>query len=56
MTLLGGYTRQRTDVDGGTANNSNFASDITGYYNIGAGTQAGGPTVSSRRTTQTLES
>ncbi len=56
LTVLGGFSRQRTDVDGSTANNSNFVSDITGYYDIGAGTQAGGPTISSRRTTQTLES
>jgi TonB-linked SusC/RagA family outer membrane protein len=56
LNVLGGFSRQRTDVDGSTANNSNFVSDITGYYDIGAGTQEGGPTVSSRRTTQTLES
>ena len=54
--VLAGYTRQRTDVDGGTATNTQFVSDITGYFDIGAGTQEGGPTVSSRRSTQTLES
>ena len=56
LTLLGGYTRQRTDADGNSIANSNFVSDITGYNNIGAGTQAGGANVSSRRSTQTLES
>lgn len=56
VTVLGGYTRQHTDVDGETMSNTNFVSDITGYYDIGAGTQEGGPNVSSRRTTQTLES
>jgi TonB-linked SusC/RagA family outer membrane protein len=56
LSLLGGYTRQRTDADGNSIANSNFVSDITGYNNIGAGTQAGGANVSSRRSTQTLES
>src|SRR5205823_7762852 len=56
ITLLGGYSRQRSDVDGENMSNSNFVSDITGYFDIGAGTQTGGPTISSRRTTQTLES
>jgi TonB-linked SusC/RagA family outer membrane protein len=56
VTLLGGYSRQRTDLDGENMSNTNFVSDITGYFDIGAGTQTGGPTISSRRTTQTLES
>jgi len=56
MTLLGGYTRQSTTVDGSSMSNSNFVSDITGYFDIGAGTQEGGPTVSSTSRTQTLES
>jgi TonB-dependent starch-binding outer membrane protein SusC len=56
INLLAGYTRQRTDVDGSSMNNTNFVSDITGYFDIGAGTQEGGPSISSRRTTQTLES
>ena len=38
------------------ARNSNFVSDITGFENIGAGSQAGGPTVSSGRTKWTLAS
>jgi TonB-linked SusC/RagA family outer membrane protein len=37
-------------------NNSNFVSDITGYFDIRSGTQIGGPTIGSRRSTQTLES
>ena len=56
LTLLGGYTRQATSVDGESLSNSNFVSDITGYFDIGSGAQAGGPTVSSRRANQTLES
>jgi len=56
INVLGGYSRQRTDLDGENMNNTNFVSDITGYYDIGAGTQEGGPGISSRRTTQTLES
>ena len=56
VDLLGGYSRQHTDVDGENMNNTNFVSDITGYYDIGAGTQQGGPGVSSRRTAQALES
>ena len=51
--VLGGYTRQRTDVAGENMTNSNFVSDITGYNDIGSGTQ---PDNSSRRSTQTLES
>lgn len=56
LNLLGGYSRQRTDVDRESMSNSQFVSDITGYFDIGAGTQQGGPSVSSGRTTQTLES
>ncbi len=56
LTVLGGYTRQRTDVDRTSISNTNFANDITGYYDIGAGTREGGPGVTSGRTTQTLES
>jgi TonB-linked SusC/RagA family outer membrane protein len=56
MTLLGGWTRQRTDLAGENMSNSNFVSDITGYNDIGSGTQEGGPSISSRRTVQTLES
>ena len=43
-------------MNGDNASNSNFVSDITTYFDIGAGTQEGGPSVSSRRSTQTLES
>jgi TonB-linked SusC/RagA family outer membrane protein len=56
VTLLGGYSRQLTNVDGQSMSNTNFVSDITGYFDIGSGTQIGGPSVSSRRTSQTLES
>ncbi|MDQ3309119.1 MAG: SusC/RagA family TonB-linked outer membrane protein, partial [Gemmatimonadota bacterium] len=56
LDLLGGYSRQRTDLDGYNLANTNFVSDITGYFDIGAGTQEGGPGIGSRRTSQTLES
>jgi len=54
--LLGGYSWQRTDADGSSMTNSNFVNDVTGYFDIGAGTQTGGPTVSSRHSAQTLAS
>jgi TonB-linked SusC/RagA family outer membrane protein len=56
INLLGGFSRQRTDVNGDNSRNANFVSDITSFFDIGAGTQEGGPTVGSRRTAQTLES
>jgi TonB-linked SusC/RagA family outer membrane protein len=56
VSLLAGYTQQRTTSDRNSASNSNFVSDITGYFDIGAGSQAGGPSISSSRTSQTLES
>lgn len=56
INLLGGYTQQRTTFDGASMSNSNFVSDITGYYDIGAGTQTGGPTIGSSYSTQTLQS
>jgi TonB-dependent starch-binding outer membrane protein SusC len=54
LTVLGGYSQQHQDVDGETMNNTNFVNDITGYFDIGAGTQEGGPQISSRRSAQTL--
>jgi TonB-dependent starch-binding outer membrane protein SusC len=56
LTVLGGYTQQQQDVDGENMSNTNFVSDITGYFDIGAGTQEGGPSVSSRRSRWTLAS
>lgn len=56
LNLLVGYTRQSQDVDGSRITNTNFVSDITGYYDIGAGTQEGGPGVSSRHTRWTMAS
>jgi TonB-linked SusC/RagA family outer membrane protein len=56
ITLLGGYTQQYQDVDGENMSNTNFVNDITGYFDIGAGTQEGGPTISSRRSSQGLQS
>jgi TonB-linked SusC/RagA family outer membrane protein len=54
LTILGGYSQQFQDVDGENMTNTNFVSDITGYFDIGAGTQEGGPEISSRRSSQTL--
>ena len=56
LNRLGGFSRQRTDVNGDNARNTNFVNDITTYFDIGAGTQEGGPSVGSRRSSQTLES
>ncbi|HYN82856.1 MAG TPA: TonB-dependent receptor [Gemmatimonadaceae bacterium] len=56
LTLLGGYSRQRTDANGDNESNTNFVSDITSYFDIGSGTREGGPSVGSRQSTQTLES
>ena len=54
--LLAGYTRQATDVDREGMNNANFVTDATSYFDIGSGTQEGGPSVFSGRTHQALES
>jgi TonB-linked SusC/RagA family outer membrane protein len=54
LNLLGGFTQQRSDLEGSGVSASNFVSDLTGYYNISAGAVQDIPT--SRRTTQTLES
>jgi len=56
LDLLGGYSWQRTDADGSNMTNSQYVNDITGYFDIGAGTQVGGPTISSRHSAQTLAS
>ncbi len=53
---VAGYTRQQLNSVKSDMRNSNFVSDITGFENIGAGAQAGGPTVSSGRTKWTLAS
>lgn len=56
LTLLGGYSRQRTDASGDNESNTNFVSDITSYFDIGSGTREGGPSIGSRQSSQTLES
>ncbi len=56
VNAVAGYTRQELNSDRSDTRNSNFVSDITGYESIGAGSQAGGPTVSSGRTKWTLAS
>jgi TonB-linked SusC/RagA family outer membrane protein len=54
IDLLGGYSRQHSTSDGSSMGASNFASDITGYNDIGSGTAIGVP--SSRQSQQALES
>jgi TonB-linked SusC/RagA family outer membrane protein len=56
VTVVGGYSRQALNSTRENITNSNFVSDITGYENIGAGSQAGGPSVGSGRTRWTLAS
>ena len=56
VQALAGYTRQVQNSERTSMGNSNFVSDITGFENIGAGSQEGGPTVSSGHTRWTLAS
>lgn len=56
FSAVAGYTRQQLNSTKSDMRNSNFVSDITGFENIGAGAQAGGPTVGSGRTRWTLAS
>lgn len=56
LTVLGGFTRQAQELTGENINNSQFVSDATGYDDIGAGTQTGGPSVGSRYSKWTMES
>ncbi|MFN2604323.1 MAG: SusC/RagA family TonB-linked outer membrane protein [Gemmatimonadaceae bacterium] len=56
ITLLGGYSRQRTDASGTNESNTNFVSDITTYFDIGSGAREGGPSIGSHQSSQTLES
>ncbi|MES2523980.1 MAG: TonB-dependent receptor [Gemmatimonadota bacterium] len=56
LSAVAGYTRQQLNSERSDTRNSNFVSDITGFESIGAGSQAGGPTVSSGRTKWTLAS
>jgi TonB-linked SusC/RagA family outer membrane protein len=54
LSVLGGYTQQRTDFEGENLSASGFVSDITSYYTLQAASTQGIP--STRRTTRTLES
>ena len=56
LTVLGGFTRQKQEQTNDNERNTQFVSDINGYNNIGAGTQEGGPTISSARQAWTLMS
>lgn len=56
LTVLGGYTRQSFDATNSGERNSNFVTDINGFNNIGAGTQANGPSIYSGRSRWTLAS
>ena len=53
---LVGYTRQTYKSVRESANNTNFVSDVTGFEDIGAGAQAGGPSISSGTTRWALAS
>ena len=56
LDVLVGYTRQSNNLVATGIRNSNFVSDISSFESIGAGTQTGGPTVSSGHTRWTLAS
>lgn len=56
LTLLAGYTQQATTSDRESMENTSFVNDITTFFNIGSGTQTGGPSVSSGHTEQVLQS
>ncbi|MEP6831946.1 MAG: TonB-dependent receptor [Gemmatimonas sp.] len=56
ITIVGGYTRQTQIQTRQGLINTNFVSDITGVDDIGAGTQVGGPSVTSNKTRYTLAS
>lgn len=56
LTVITGYTRQTQIQTRQGLINSNFVSDITGVDDIGAGTQVGGPSVTSNKTRYTLAS
>jgi TonB-linked SusC/RagA family outer membrane protein len=56
VSTVVGYTRQSLNSVRNDTRNSNFVSDITGFESIGAGSQAGGPNVSSGHTKWTLAS
>jgi TonB-dependent starch-binding outer membrane protein SusC len=54
VSLLGGYSRERRDLDGETINGQGFVNDVTGYFDIDAATVFGSPT--SRQSSWALES
>ncbi|HEX8904364.1 MAG TPA: TonB-dependent receptor, partial [Longimicrobiaceae bacterium] len=56
LTLLGGYSWQTSRTTGFNMGNSNFVSDATEFWDIGSGTQAGGPSLSSRYSRWTMAS
>jgi TonB-linked SusC/RagA family outer membrane protein len=56
ISAVAGYSRQMQNLVRTSLNNSNFVSDITGFENVGAGSQSGGPGVGSGRTRWTLAS
>jgi TonB-dependent starch-binding outer membrane protein SusC len=56
FNAVAGYTRQQNDLIVGTVQNSNFVSDIDVFENMAAGTQTGGPIVTSGHARWTLAS
>lgn len=56
VQAVAGYTRQTFTSTRENESNTQFVSDITGYQDIGAGTQVGGPTVGSSKSRWALAS
>ena len=56
VDALAGYTRQQSDLVASSIQNANFVNDADVFENIGAGTQNGGPVVTSGHTRWTLAS
>jgi len=54
FTLLGGYSRERRELDGETISGQGFVNDVTGYFDIDAASVFDSPT--SRQTSWALES
>jgi TonB-linked SusC/RagA family outer membrane protein len=56
VNAIVGYSRQQNDLEASQIRNSNFVTDIDVFESIGAGTQTGGPQVSSGHQRWTLAS
>ena len=56
FNIVGVYEVQKRTLSGSSMYNSIFSNDITMFYDMGAGTQSGGPTISSNFTEWTMAS